>query len=128
MARRRRFKARRIGRRSFFKRRKGRSSGSMSKGGLMGTIIGGMAYGAGRAWVSDKLTPLTSKLPLGQYADNVGMGILSYFVASGKIPLVNKIPYSREIGRAGLTIEAAFAGQELIGNKLNSGTSSSGTW
>ena len=84
-------------------------------GGITGTIIGGVVYGAGRTYVSNLVAPLTSKLPLGQYADNVAMGLVSWLLATGKIPLVNKIPMSREIGKAGLCIEAAFAGQELMG-------------
>lgn len=97
---------------------------------MTGLVVGAMAYGAGREWVSDKLQPVLSKIPAGDLADEVGMGVLSYFVAQGKVPLVNKIPYSREIGRAGLTIEAARAGAYLGGRFLptSSGSSAGASW
>lgn len=94
-----------------------------SKGmGLVGTIVGGVAYGAGRQYASNALAPITAKIPAGQYADNVVMGVLSYLVASGKIPLINKIPMSREIGKAGLVIESAMIGQSIIGGKTATGS------
>lgn len=105
-----------------FAKRKGRSSKrSSGMGNLTGLMLGAAVYGAGREWVSNKIQPITSKIPAGQYADEVGLGVLSYFVASGKIPLINKIPYSREIGRAGLTIEAARIGAGIGGQYLSSG-------
>lgn len=97
---------------------------------MTGLIVGAAVYGAGREWASDKLQPLLSKIPAGDLADEVGMGLLSYAVATGKIPLVNKLPYSREIGRAGLTIEAARAGAYLGGRFLptSSGSSAGASW
>lgn len=99
-------------------------------GNPTGLIIGAAVYGAGREFVSNKLAPITSKVPAGDLADEVTMGVLSYFVAKGSIPIVNKIPYSREIGKAGLTIEAARVGAYL-GSKymptMTSTVSSSGT-
>lgn len=92
---------------------------------MTGLLIGAAAYGAGREWVSQKISPVTSKLPIaGEYADEIGMGLLSYFVAKGKVPLINKIPYSREIGRAGLTIEAARVGAGLAQGVIPSMSSS----
>lgn len=112
MARRTKRKSRRGGF-ARFGRRKGRRS-SASKGvNPTGLVIGAMVYGAGREWLSDKLQPLTSKIPAGDFADEVGLGVLSYFVAKGSVPLVNKIPYSRDIGKAGLAIEAARVGSYL---------------
>lgn len=110
---------------SFFRRKKSRrsSGGGMN---LMGLIIGAGVYGATREFASEKLAPLTSKIPAGQYADEVGLGVASYFLAKGKIPLLNKIPYSREIGRAGLTIEAARIGAGLSQGMLPSMGASTG--
>ena len=120
-------------RRSSFRlgRRRSRSRRSGGVGNMTGLVVGAMVYGAGREWVSDKLQPVLSKIPVaGDLADEVGMGVLSYFVAQGKVPLVNKIPYSREIGRAGLTIEAARAGAYLGGRFLptSSGSSAGASW
>lgn len=109
------------GRNYFLKRRTHHKASGLS--GTMGVVIGGVAYGAGRQYVSNLIAPLTSKIPLGQYADNVGMGLLSWALATGKIPLLNKIPMSRDIGKAGLAIEAAFAGQELMGGGLSKSSS-----
>ena len=124
MAKRRRSKAR-SSFRGFAKRKSRRSGRSTGSGNLTGLLIGAAVYGAGREWVSNKIAPVTSKIPAGQYADEVGMGVLSYFVASGKIPLINKIPYAREIGKAGLTIEAARIGSGLANQYMpTSGTTS----
>jgi len=105
---------------SFFKRHK-------SGLGLTGVIVGGAAYGAARQYAAAALQPLTSKLPMGNYADNVVMGVLSWALAKGKIPLVNKIPMTREIGKAGLYIESAFLGQELLG-QVAPGVNQGGSW
>lgn len=110
-----------------FKRRGRRSSrgGSLSGGGAMGILVGGAVYGAGREWASNQLQPVLSKLPGGDLADELGMATLAYFVAKGKVPIVNKIPYSKEIGRAGLTIEAARVGAYLGSKYMPNGTNSS---
>lgn len=110
---------------SRFKRRS-RSRKGNSTGSLTGTLIGAAVYGAGREWMSNKLSPLTSKVPAGDLADEVTLGAISYFMAKGSIPLLNKVPYSREIGRAGLTIEAARAGAYLGGRMIPSASPSNG--
>lgn len=118
-------KVRRYKARGLFKRR--RKSKGLG-GGITGIVIGGVAYGAGRQYISNLIAPLTSKLPLGQYADNVAMGLVSWALATGKIPLIKKIPMSRDIGKAGLAIEAAFAGQDLLGKSGTGGTGNSGVF
>lgn len=107
------FMKRRSAKRSF-KRSSRRSSGSTGMKGDIALIGGSMIYGAGREFVSTKLAPITSKIPAGELSDEVGMGVLSYFLYKGKIPLLNKIPMSRDIGRAGLIIESARAGEYLV--------------
>lgn len=72
-----------------------------------------MIYGGGRAWASEKLAPLTARIPAGDYADEVLMGGLGYLLMKGKIPYVKKIPMAKEIGRAALIVEAARAGDGL---------------
>lgn len=79
----------------------------------MATILGSMIYGGGRAWASDKLAPVTARIPAGQYADEVVMGGLGYLMMKGKIPYVKKLPMAKEIGRAALIVEAARAGDGL---------------
>lgn len=109
---RRKIKRSRIRTRSYFKAKR-HSKRSSGLGSLAGTVIGAMAYGAGRQYVSDKLQPLTAKIPAGQYADEVAMGGLSYLMMKGKIPLINKLKITRDIGKAGLAIEAARLGAGL---------------
>lgn len=129
MARKRRFGFRRKARRAvarasspFRRKRRGSRSSGGGVGNLTATIVGAAAYGAGREWASDKLQPVLSKIPAGDLADEVGMGVLSYFMAKGQVPLLNKVPYSREIGRAGLTIEAARVGSYVANRYLPTGT------
>lgn len=117
----------RVAPRSF---RRARRSGSSSGANVMGIAIGGMAYGAGREYVSQKLAPLTAKIPAGELADEVGMGILSWALATGKIPVINKYSVTKDIGRAGLAIESARVGSYLGANMLpgmkqNAGSASS---
>jgi hypothetical protein len=76
-------------------------------------IIPAMAYGAGRQYISNLIAPVTSKIPLGQYADEVGMGILSWYAAKKGKGIIKKV------GIAGLTIESALVGQQLISTGLS---------
>lgn len=119
--RRRKTTVRRARARPLFKRKAKRQS-SKKNPALLGTIIGGMAYGGLREFASNKLAMLTKGTTLsflGNYSDEVVMGTLSYFMAKGKIPLLNKVPYSREIGKAGLVIESARIGSDFIAPALN---------
>jgi hypothetical protein len=102
-------------RNNFFSKRKAQRKSSNGTGALIGTIAGGAIYGIGREYANSALAPITAKVPLGKYADNVVLGAVSYFLAKGKIPLLNKIPMSKEIGKAGLVIESAMLGQDLAG-------------
>lgn len=81
----------------------------------MKKMVGGALYGAARGTVSSFLTPITSKLPLGNYADEVGMLGLSYYAAKGKLGSQFK-----EIGTAGLYIESAVIGNALAKGGLQS--------
>jgi len=98
-----------------------------AKLGLMYDIISGGVYGASRAKVNTMLLPLTSKLPfqMGDYADNAVMGVLSWALAKGKIPMINKFPIARKIGKAGLIVESAMAGSDLMNNYSRGTTATS---
>ena len=108
-------------------KRSGKSSSGFGMNKLMGVVIGASIYGAGREFASNKLQPVFNKIPAGDLADEVGMGILSYFIAKGKIPLINRIPYSKEIGLAGLTIESARVGAYLGAKFMPMGVSTTST-
>ena len=106
-------------RKKFRSYRRKRSSGM----GDLGVILAGMIYGAGREKLNNVVAPITSKIPLGYTADNIVLGGISYLLMKGKIPFLNKIKMSRDIGKAGLIIESALLGQDIL--KGNVATASS---
>jgi len=73
-----------------------------------------MAYGAIRAKASNMLLPLTSKIPLGSVADEVGMGFANWMVAK------NTSGFFKDMALKGLVIENARLGEAVaiggIGN------------
>lgn len=79
-------------------------------------IMGGLVYGAARSKVAQLLSPITSKVPLGNYADEAVMGALSYFVAKGKVKFIPK-----NVGLAGLMIESAVVGQDVVNGNFAGG-------
>ena len=88
----------------------------------MKMILPAMGYGAVRGKVSQLIAPVTSKIPFGNLADEIGMGVLSYYAAKKGTGMVKKL------GQAGLIIESAQAGQTLVaGNLLGMSTTSSTT-
>ncbi len=99
----RRARARSFGRKAH--RRSGRSSGITP----MKIIIPAAIYGAGRQYLVNLAAPLTSKIPLGQYADEAVLGVAGYMLAKkGK-------GFLKNVGISMLTIEAASLGSGLIG-------------
>lgn len=101
-----------------------RSKSNLGSNNLMGSVIGGMSYGALRSYGSEMAKPITDKMGfLGVYADNVVMATISYALATGKIPFINNIKVSRDIGKAGLVIESAFAGVDLKNQVMGTGNS-----
>lgn len=104
-----------------FSVRRGRKSSGGGFGGDMALIGGAALYGAGREVLSDWLSPITTKVAgvAGDYADEAVLGAIGYFMAKGKIPGVNRLPLTREVGRAMLTVEAARIGSSLASGMLN---------
>ena len=96
-------------------RRYGRSRGGK---GVMAIILGGGIYGALRSYISSAIAPLTSKIPLGNVADNIGMGIVSYFAYKKGSGII------KDAGMIGLGIESAMAANDLVTSGLgtNGGT------
>ena len=84
-------------------------------------ILPAMGYGAVRGKVSQLIQPVTSKIPFGNLADEIGMGVLSYYAAKKGKGMVKKL------GQAGLIIESAQAGQTLVAGNLLGGTTSNTT-
>ena len=79
--------------------------------------LGGAGYGFLREDVSDLLRAQTARLNIpsvfGEFSDEVTMGVLSWALMRGKIPIIKKLKLSREIGKAGLYIETARLGEAL---------------
>jgi len=94
---------------------------------LLMTALGAGLYGAGRQYMSDKLAPLTNKIPLGEYSDEAGMLILNYALAKGKIPFINKLRLTKDFGKAGMTIEMARIGAGFAAQALNKNSTVSGS-
>lgn len=120
MARRR--TARTRSRRSYFrlgaKRRGGRKSQKLD---LMGTVLAAGIYGVGREPVAGLISPVTNMLPVGDYKDEVGMALVSYFMAKKGTGII------KNVGKAGLTIEAYRASTSLAGGLFGGKSSSNGT-
>lgn len=114
MARFRRKKTRSRGR-SSFKRSYSRGSSNPLK-----VVVPALAYGAARQHISNLAQPLTSKIPLGSYADEAAFGLAGYFMAKKGRGMV------RDIGVAMLTVEAASVGHQVINGM--SGGSNGATW
>jgi len=103
------------------RKHKGKRSGSGS-GNLMGVMVGGAVYGAGRTYLSNLVAPVTSQMPGGVLADNLVLGAVCYFAAK---KIKNKT--IKNIARSGLAIEAALAGQDLVASGFNLSAGSSGS-
>lgn len=84
-----------------------RKSGSTEN--LTSIAIAGGGWGALRNTVVAWAQPITSKIPLGNYADEVAFGTLGYFMAKKGSGMV------RSAGKAMLTVEAASVGNQLAG-------------
>jgi len=100
-------------RRNPMARRKSKVRRSKPYSLLATTVLPGFAYGAARATVSRWLAPLTAKIPGGRYADNIVMGAVAWLVSKyGRLPLLKKA------GRAGLVVESAFLGADVVGARV----------
>jgi len=114
---------RRFAKRGFF--RKARRS--VSSGGLIMPLAAAGLYGAARSYISNWISPLASKIPLGQYADETGMMLANYLAYRF---VGNKIPMVKDMAKGGMIVEAAMIGSTLAGNMgvSTSGSSVSSDW
>jgi hypothetical protein len=90
---------------------------SRSKSSGMNNFLAAAVYGGARGYLSNMVAPVTAKIPMGNYADNVAMIGLNY-VAKRFIP----IPMVKQAAKTGLLIEAAMVGAELVQNNFSMGT------
>lgn len=94
---------------------KGKKHSGRKNGGMMSAMFGAALYGAARQYLSDKLAPLTSKIPLGGISDEVGLIGLAWL---GKKFLGNRIPVVSSVAKAGMLIEAARIGEAVATGQL----------
>lgn len=79
---------------------------------MAGKLVAAGVYGASRAKLNEYVAPFSSKLPVGaNLADNVGMMIALYGV---KRFVGGKVPYVSQIADAGMLIEAAMIGNDIV--------------
>lgn len=99
-----------------------RSKSKSSGFAPMKAVAGGFMYGLARGKVAQLISPVTSKIPMGNYADELGMSVLNWYIAKGKVPMIPK-----NVGLAGLAIESFVVGQDVgAGNfNLNGGVNTS---
>lgn len=119
MARRRGFRRnRRGGFRGFLKR--GRGKRGSSRDTAMSLVLPAMIYGAGRSYLANLAAPLTSKVPLGNYADEVVFGVAGWYLAKKNPMGLGKI------GKAMLIVEAASIGNQVVSGVTGGSGFSSG--
>lgn len=75
--------------------------------------VDAMLYGAGRSYLAQLISPLTSKIPFGGIADEIGCGAIDYLVAKNMTGMV------RDVALKGLTVENARLGEAIVQGGLN---------
>jgi hypothetical protein len=81
---------------------------------VMTTVLPAAVYGASRAYISNAISPLTSKVPLGNYADEIVLGPIGYFMNKKGSGLV------KSAGKAILIVEAASLGNQVANGMMTS--------
>jgi len=113
--------AKRKKRKSVYRRAKAHYTKHKKSYGLLGVLMSAGIYGAFRAKVSNYLSQYTSRIPLGNVSDEVGMGLLCIL---GKKFIGNKVPMAKKVFDAGLYIECARIGEAAATGQLGLGTTS----
>jgi len=107
--RKKRRKVRTMARRKKYKRRYSRGTNPTKM------IMGGIAYGAGREYISNLLGGFIGNIGggLGEYSDELVMGVVSWLAYKRGRGFI------KEFGKAGLYIESSRVGSTLIGGLGN---------
>lgn len=100
-----------------FKKSRGRRSSGGSVNPLK-VVVPALIYGASRGYISNAIEPFTSKIPLGNYADEAVFGVAGYFMAKKGKGMI------KDAGIAIMTVEAASLGSQLIGSMGSTKTES----
>lgn len=83
-------------------------------------LLPAFLYGGVRAKVSELAAPLTSKIPLGNFADEAAFGLVGYLAATKGRGMI------KDAGMAILTVEAASVGNQVMGGMVSGSGNSSG--
>ena len=95
------------------KRHRSKSSSSMKPTSI---LLAAGVYGAFREKLSNMLTPITSKIPLGNIADEAVLFGAGYLVAKKTSGVL------KEVGKAAMFIEAARLGEAVISGQIGLGS------
>jgi len=98
------------------KRKSARRAAPFSR--VLALIASAAAYGAFRAKISQTIAPLTANIPLGNISDEAGM--IAVAMVAKKFGGA-RVPFLKKIADAGIAIESARIGEELLSGGLNLG-------
>ena len=93
--------------------------------GIIATVLSAGIYGSLRAKISNYLSQYTSKIPLGNISDEVGMGLLCIL---GKKFIGRRVPFTAKIFDAGLVIESARIGETIVAGNLGLGSTATNNY
>jgi len=82
-------------------------SRNKSSYGMVGTLLGAMAYGAIRAKAATYITPISNNLPLGNISDEVALGGIAFL---GDKFLGSKMPILKPLFKGALVVEGSRIG------------------
>jgi hypothetical protein len=116
-----RYRKARSYKKSYFMAKK-RNSSSGGYGGLIGTVVGAGVYGALREKMSNALSPLTSKIPLGNISDEIALGGIAVILDR---TLGKKMPMLKPVLKGAIIVESARIGEAIINGQIGMGSNSS---
>ena len=75
-------------------------------------LVPSAVYGAGRGYLSNLLSPITSRIPLGAIGDEIGLFVLGNFLTKkgGKM--------TKDVGKAMMFVEGSRIGEALISGSV----------
>jgi len=100
-------KFRRIARRASGFARRAYRGASKTQPSLMTAALYGAGYGAARPLLANLVSPVSSMIPMGQYRDELALGLLGFAAAKWGSGMI------RNAGRTALIVESASAASQL---------------
>lgn len=90
--------------------------------GKWGWLLGALGYGAVREYASNKLAPITARIPLGNISDEAALIATAYIA---KRFVGRKVPLVADVANAAMVIELARIGEAGVKGQIGLGSSSS---